>query len=179
MDYAIVLYMNDEKTALVKDMIRELAKESGSDFCLNIVPHVTVAAIVSDDEEAVKAETEKLSGKLTKGEIRLASIGVFNPVVLFLAPVVDTYLTEACRISNETMSNVSEPGNKGRYLPNSWVPHMAVAMKMDKEGLYNAFKKLSEIFTPFTASIDKMALIKWEEHDPYQELAVYPLNQDA
>ena len=49
-------------------------------------------------------------------------------------------------------------------------------MKMDKEGLYSAFKTLSERFTLFTALIDKIALIKWEEHDPYQELAVFPLN---
>ena len=52
---------------------------------------------------------------------------------------------------------------------------MAVAMKMEQEGLYRAFKKLSEIFTPFCAGIDKMALIKWEEGNPYQELVVYDL----
>ena len=92
MDFAIVLYMNDEQTAMVNGMIRELVPECGSDFCLGIVPH------------------------------------------------------------------------------------MAVAMKMDKEGLYKGFKKLSEIFNPFTARIDKMALIKWEEDDPYQELAVYELH---
>ena len=52
---------------------------------------------------------------------------------------------------------------------------MAVAMKMDKEGLYKSFERLSAIFTPFSAEIDKMALIKWEENNPYQELAVYDL----
>ena len=175
-DYAIVLYMNDEQTAMVNGMIRELAPECGSDFCLGIVPHVTISAIISDDEEAVKEEACKLSRLLTGGEIKIASIGVFNPFVLFLAPVVDSYLTESSRIANDTMLKVSEIGNKGRYIPNNWVPHMAVAMKMDKEGLYKGFKKLSEIFNPFTARIDKMALIKWEEDDPYQELAVYELH---
>lgn len=34
---------------------------------------------------------------------------------------------------------------------------------------------MSDIFTPFSAEIDKMALIKWEEDNPYQELAVYDL----
>ena len=177
MDYAIALYMNDEKTALVHGLIETLAPECGSDYCLGIVPHVTVSAIVSDDEEAVKEAAGKLSKKLTRGEIKLASIGVFNPLVLFLAPVVDAYLTESCQIANDTMLKVSEIGNKGRYIPNFWVPHMAVAMKMDQEGLYRGFKKLSEIFVPFCAEIDKMALIKWEENNPYQELAVYNLDQ--
>ncbi len=176
MDYAIVLYMNDEKTAMVNGMIRELVPESGSDFCLGIVPHVTISAIVSDDEEAVREAAGKLSKKLSRGVIKIVSIGVFNPLVLFLAPVVDSYLTESCRIANDTMLKVSEIGNKGRYMPDSWVPHMAVAMKMEKEGFYKGFQKLSEIFTPFSAGVDKMALIKWEENDPYQELAVYDLN---
>ena len=175
MDYAIVLYMNDEKTAMVNEMIKELAPECGSDFCIGTVPHVTISSIISDDEEAVKEEARKLSKLLTRGEIKIASIGVFNPWVLFLAPIVDSYLIESSQIANETMLKVSEIGNKGRYIPNSWVPHMAVAMKMEKEGLYKAFKKLSEIFTPFCAEIDKMALIKWEEVNPYQELAVYDL----
>ena len=113
MDYAIVLYMNEEKTAMVNKMIRELAEACGNDYCLNIVPHVTISAIVSDNEEAVRAETEKLSKKLTKGEIKIASIGVFNPLVLFLAPIVDTYLTDSCRMANDTMLKVSEPGNMG------------------------------------------------------------------
>ena len=175
MDYAIVLYMNDEKTAMVNEMIKELAPECGSDYCIGTVPHVTISSIISDDEEAVKEEARKLSQLLTRGEIKIASIGVFNPWVLFLAPIVDSYLIESSQIANETMLKVSEIGNKGSYIPNSWVPHMAVAMKMEIEGLYKAFEKLSEIFTPFCAEIDKMALIKWEEDNPYQELAVYDL----
>ena len=175
MDYAIVLYMNDEKTAMVNGLIEELAPECGSDYCLGIVPHVTISAIISDDEDAVKTAARDLSKKLTSGELKIASIGIFNPLVLFLAPIVDSYLIKSSQIANDTMLEVSEIGNKGRYIPNSWVPHMAVAMKMEKEGLYKGFKRLSEIFTPFCAELDKMALIKWEENNPYQELAVYDL----
>ena len=175
MDYAIVLYMNDENTAMVNSMIKELAPECGSDYCLGIVPHVTISAIISDDEDAVKTAARDLSKKLTRGELKIASIGIFNPLVLFLAPIVDSYLIKFSQIANDTMLEVSEIGNKGRYIPNSWVPHMAVAMKMEKEGLYKGFKRLSEIFTPFCAELDKMALIKWEENNPYQELAVYDL----
>ena len=81
MDYAVVLYMNDEKTAMVNGMIKELALECGNDYCIGIVPHVTISAIISDDEEAVKEEAGKLSKLLTRGELKIASIGIFNPVV--------------------------------------------------------------------------------------------------
>ena len=174
-NYAIVLYMNDEKTAMVKEWIKELVPVCGSDYCLGTEPHITISAIIADDEELVKKETEKLSKILKRGEIKVGVIGVFNPFVLFLSPVVDSYLIEASQKANEHMLRVSEIGNQGRYIPNNWVPHMAVAMKMNKEGLYKSFERLSQIFTPFCAEIDKMALIKWEEDNPYQELAVYDL----
>ena len=48
-------------------------------------------------------------------------------------------------------------------------------MKMDREGLYRSFQKLSEEFTPFCAKINKMALMKSDKDNPYQELAVYDL----
>ena len=174
-NYAIVLYMNDEKTAMVKEWIKELALVCGSDYCLGTKPHITISAIIADDEELIKEEAEKLSKILKKGEIKVGVIGVFNPFVLFLSPVVDSYLIESSQKANDHMLRVSEIGNQGRYIPNNWVPHMAVAMKMDKEGLYKSFERLSAIFTPFSAEIEKMALIKWEENNPYQELAVYDL----
>ena len=174
-NYAIVLYMNDEKTAMVKEWIKELAPVCGSDYCLGTEPHITISAIIADDEERVKDEAEKLSRILKKGEIKVGVIGVFNPFVLFLSPVVDPYLIESSQKANDHMLKVSEIGNKGRYIPGNWVPHMAVAMKLDKEGLYKGFARLSDIFAPFCAEIDRMALIKWEEEDPYQELAVYDL----
>jgi len=175
MDYAIVLYMNEEKTAMVREMAKELAAVCGSSYCLGIEPHITISAIVAEDEDRVREEAGKLSRALKRGEIRIASIGVFNPYVLFLSPVVDSYLIGSSQTANDHMLKVSEIGNKGRYIPDNWVPHMAVAMKMEREGLYRGFRKLSEIFTPFRAEIVKMALIKWEEDDPYQELAVYDL----
>lgn len=174
-DYAIVLYMNDEKTAMVKEMIKELAPVCGNDYCLGIEPHITISTFIAEDEELVRKEAGKLSTLLRKGEIKVGVIGVFNPAILFLSPVVDSYLIESSRMANDHMLRISEIGNKGRYIPDNWVPHMAVAQKMQKEGLYKAFRRLSEIFIPFSAVIDKMAIIKWEEDDPYQELAVYEL----
>ena len=175
MNYAIVLYMDDQNTKMAEQMTRELSAACGSDYCMNTVPHISIASLVAEDEKAVKAEATKLSKLLKRGKVQIASIGVFNPVVLFLAPIVNSYLMESCRIANEQMLRVCEIGNQGRYLPDSWVPHIAVAMKMEKAGLYRGFSKLSELFWPFDAEIDRMALIRYERENPYQELAVYDL----
>ena len=41
-NYAIVLYMNDEKTAMVKEWIKELALVCGSDYCLGTYNDIPV-----------------------------------------------------------------------------------------------------------------------------------------
>ena len=175
MDYAIVLYMNDQKTKMTEQMTRELAAVCGSDYCTNTVPHISIASLIAEDEEAVRVEAAKLSRLLKRGKVNIASIGVFNPVVLFLAPIMNAYLLESCRMANNQMLRVCKIGNQGRYLPDAWVPHIAVAMKMEKDGLYRGFNRLSELFSPFDAEIDRMALIRSERENPYQELAVYEL----
>ena len=175
MNYAIVLYMDDQKTKMAAQMTRELAAACGSDYCMKMIPHISIASLAAENEEAVKAEAAKLSKLLKRGNVQIASIDVFNPVVLFLAPIMNAYLLESCRIANDQMLRVCEIGNQGRYLPDAWVPHIAVAMKMEKDGLYRGFNKLSELFSPFDAEIDRMVLIRWERENPYQELAVYDL----
>ena len=175
MDYAIVLYMNDQKTKMAEQMTRELAAVCGSNYCMKTIPHISIASLIAEDEEAVRVEAAKLSRLLKRGKVNIASIGVFNPVVLFLAPIMNAYLLESCRMANDQMLRVCKIGNQGRYLPDAWVPHIAVAMKMEKDGLYRGFNKLSELFSPFDAVIDRMALIRSERENPYQELAVYEL----
>ena len=119
MDYAIVLYMNDQKTKMAEQMTRELAAVCGSDYCMKTIPHISIASLIAEDEEAVRAEAEKLSRLLKRGKVNVASIGVFNPAVLFLAPIKNSYLLEACRIANDQMLRVCEIGNQGRYLPDA------------------------------------------------------------
>ena len=117
MDYAVVLYMNEEKTAMVKEWIKELAPVCGSDYCLCTEPHITISAIIADDEELVKKEAAELSKALKKGEIRVGVIGVFNPFVLFLSPVVDSYLIESSQIANDLIKNYVLTTTHGQYMP--------------------------------------------------------------
>ena len=67
MDYAIVLYMDDQKTKMAAQMTRELAAACGSDYCMKTIPHISIASLIAEDEEAVKAEAAKLSRLLKRG----------------------------------------------------------------------------------------------------------------
>ena len=62
--------MNDEKTALVKEMIIEPAPVCVSEDCLGIEPYITVSAVIADDEEPVREDAKRLSRFLKKGKSR-------------------------------------------------------------------------------------------------------------
>ena len=70
MNYAVVLYMEDEKTAMVEALIGRLAPICGSDYSLGIKPHISISALIAADEEVVKENAYRLSQRLKKGEVR-------------------------------------------------------------------------------------------------------------
>ena len=67
---------------------------------------------------------------------------------------------------------IDEVGNKGNYLPNHWVPHAAIAVKLTPEALKEAFAVVQEKFTPFEAIAERIVLARAE---PYEELKAWEL----
>ena len=122
MDYAVVLYMNEEKTAMVKEWIKELAPVCGSDYCLCTEPHITISAIIADDEELVKKEAAELSKVLKKGEIKvMPSAKQIEGFARLLEEKRDIFVFQClvgCRVGDLlklTKGNVNE-SNDGVYL---------------------------------------------------------------
>lgn len=74
---------------------------------------------------------------------------------------------------NERLLRYAEVGNKGNYLPNQWVPHAALAVKLSPETLKVAFDAVQSEFQAFGGKADRIALAKC---NPYKELKVWKLN---
>ncbi len=179
MNYAIVLYLDNESNDKFGKMMREIAEVTGSDFltAAGSVPHITIASIECDDEVKVLEHVSELAKVLKQGWLWISSIGVFKPAVLYLAPVLNETLQNACEMANEYMLKDASAGNRGIYMPYRWVPHIAVANKLDASMMKAAIDKALELFEPGFATATKLALIKSETHNPYQELVVYDLAQ--
>ncbi len=137
-----------------------------------IPPHVTVSALVSDDEESLLLEMEKIAETMNKEFLWFANIGVFNPLVIYLGPVMNEFLQNTCRTVNERLLQYAEVGNRGRYLPNQWVPHAGIAVKLTPEALKEAFAIVQEKFSAFGATVEKIVLVRAE---PYEELRSWNL----
>lgn len=174
MDYAVTLEFDKETQNKIQDMIDEVAKVTGCDYMKQskIPPHVTVSALVSDNEAVLLSEMESIAESMNKNFIWFANIGVFNPLVIYLGPVMNEFLQNTCRTVNERLLKYADVGNRGRYLPNQWVPHAAIAVKLTPEALKEAFSIVQEKFSAFGATAEKIVLARAE---PYEELKAWEL----
>lgn len=173
-DYAVTLEFDKDTKNKVQELIDEVAKVTGCDYMKQskIPPHVTVSALVSDNEKALLLEMETISKSLNKESIWFANIGVFNPLVIYFGPVMNEFLYNTCKTVNERLLKYSDIGNSGRYLPNQWVPHAAIAVKLTPDALKQAFAIVQEKFTAFEATVEKIVLARAE---PYEELRSWKL----
>ena len=173
-DYAVTLEFDKETESKIQELIDEVAEATGCNYMKRsrIPPHVTVSALVSDNEAALLSEMESIAGAMDKGSVWFSNIGVFNPLVIYLGPVMNEFLQDTCRTVNERSSKYAQVGNRGRYLPNQWVPHAAIAVKLTPDALKEAFAIVQEKFTAFGATAEKIVLARAE---PYEELRSWKL----
>lgn len=176
MFYAVTLEFDKETETKIQRLIDEVSEKTGCDYMKrsNIPPHVTVSGLVSDQEEALLAEMEKVAQTISKSSIWFANIGVFNPLVIYLGPVMNEFLQNTCRTVNDRLLKYAEVGNKGRYLPNQWVPHAGIAVKMNPEALKEAFAIVQREFEAFGATAERIVLARAE---PYEELKSWELKE--
>ena len=176
-DYAVTLEFDKETENKFQEMIDEVARVTGCNYMKQskIPPHVTVSALVSDNEVALLAEMESIAETLNKGSVFFANIGVFNPLVIYLGPVMNEFLQDTCRTVNERLLQYASVGNRGREMPNQWGPHTAIAVKLTPVTLKEAFSIVQEKFSAFGATAERIVLARAE---PYEELKSWKLNNN-
>ena len=87
---------------------------------------------------------------------------------------MNEFLRNTCETVNERLLKYAEVGNKGQYLPNQWVPHAAIAVKLTPDALKEAFAIVQEKFSAFGAMADRIVLARCE---PYEEIKVWELKE--
>ena len=176
MYYAVTLEFDKESQQKMQEMIDEIARITECDRMKRegVPPHVTVCCLEGDNDDALLSEMEEIAATMKKSPIRFANIGVFNPFVIYLGPIVNEFLLSTCRTVNERLLQYAEVGNKGNYLPNHWVPHAGLAVKLTPEALKEAFSIIQERFRPFDATVERIVLVKAE---PYEEMRAWELKE--
>lgn len=177
MEYAVILRFDGKIEKKGSRLIDEAAKASANSYMTDqkIPPHVSLSIFSKENDAGLKEIVADFARPLDAFEMRFDSIGVFNPEVLFLAPVATSYLIGLCADINKKISEIASDLN-GYYLPDRWVPHMALGIKMNPEELLRAFAALQKEFSPFSGRAVKIALV---ECCPYREAFCLKLRGDA
>ena len=168
MEYAVILRFDKETETKVFRLINDIAKVSANSYMTDtgIPPHVSLTIFSKESETGIKSIILDFVKQLKRFEMGFDSIGVFNPNVIFLAPVVTSYLLNVSSDISNKISKVADNLN-AYYIPNQWVPHMALGVKMNEEELLKAFMVLQKEFHPFSGKVMKIALAECE---PYREV---------
>lgn len=175
--YAIVLYFDDTTNKIIGNMIERTATLSGNSYMLdiNIPPHVTLGCFFCGEQSDLLEKIESFVKSVTPFKVTFHSTGAFEPYVLFASPVKDECLTQLNALLHESLLNSYKPAENTNYLPNKWMPHCSLAVRLDAEQFVKAKAIEAEIDFPFTALVTKIALAKC---NPYNEVAIWKINEE-
>jgi len=170
--YAVVLYFDVNTNDTIGKIITRTAALSGNNYMLdiNIPPHVTLGCFFSDEQNALYERVGIFAKDIKPFDVTFNAIKAFEPHVLFVSPVKDEYLTRSNILLHELLLSNYEPAENANYLPDRWMPHCSLAVRLDEEQFAKAKAIESEIELPFTARVSKIALAKC---NPYTEVAIW------
>jgi 2'-5' RNA ligase len=149
--------------------------ESGNKYMLDndIPPHLTLSLFRHSNIDEIQELIDKNIFFWNPINIKLSSIGIFNPNVLFLTPVPNNSIIELNQKTNELLIKSNENINIDKnYATNNWVPHIALAVKLNQDELINGIKIITREYEPIGGEINRIALAKC---NPYKDIKIWDL----
>ena len=170
--YAVVLYFDAGANDAFKTIIHDMAVAASNDYMIdvNITPHITVGSFLSDDHVEMLSRVEEITKHLERFSLTFDCIKAFEPHVLFASPIKDLNLDHANRLVHEAFLTDYIPADHNHYLPENWIPHCALAVKLDRNQLDKAMEIGKRLRFPISAEVEKIALAKC---NPYREIAIW------
>ena len=174
--YLISIYFDEKANAAISRYIHHVAKESGNLFMEEnqVPPHITISAFEAQDEGAVIKELEQLVSNWQQGKIQYVSVGAFFPYVLYITPVLNTYLHHMTQKIYDTFCDKEGVKISKYYRPFQWLPHTTIGKKLTKEEMQKAFEVMQRQFTVFDATVVKIGLAKT---NPHRDIWMYELKK--
>lgn len=164
--YLISVYFDDKSNKILQRNIDQVAKQTGNTFMIdNIVPpHMTISAIEARNVDVLVPRFEEMSRALTGGEIQIVSPGMLLPYVLYVTPVLNEYLQGLQMTAYDAFKDIEETTISRFYQPYSWLPHVTIGKKLDKEQMKKAVGVMQDSFVPFNAKVEKIGLATVNPH---------------
>ena len=168
MEYAIVLHLDDKNAEQIQKITEYIAVCTGNDYMISnhIPPHITIAGFCADDGTDISGIAADIAASICSFDVQIVTVGIFNPYVVFAAPVMNKGLLNACETANKILQTKGFECNQ-IYTPYNWVPHTSLAVRLNEASISNAVKAALEKFQPVMAAVDKLSIAAC---DPYKEI---------
>lgn len=193
--YLISVYFDDQANKILQRYIDEVAKATGNTFMIDhkVPPHMTISSIEAKSVDVLRPAFESLAEKLAftrtragnsslgnnvqgnanqsnsnlgeSNKIQIVSVGQLLPYVLYATPVLNEMLQDLQEVVYDTFKDIEDTDISRFYQPYSWLPHITLGKKMDKEQMISAVKVMQEKFAPLEAIITKIGLAKVNPHE--------------
>lgn len=173
MTYAIAVGFDVESTEKMRRKIVEIAESNINPYMVSnkVPPHLTISLFETDNEVELHKVLEDVRLKISRKRIRINSVEMFEPRVIYYAPDKADFLVE---LNEATTNKLFEIGIKPDkyYLPDNWVPHIALGVQLTLDELKMALEIVKKDFIPFDSIIQKVVLAKC---NPYKEIVEYTI----
>ncbi len=155
-------------------MLYHLSNVSGNDYMIStsITPHISIGMYKSNDTQLIIGTIESFISKIKSGVIVFDRIDVFKPKVVYLSPRKTKYLTELNQMVSDVMLKHYSPADNGNYLPEKWVPHCALCVKLCENDFDVVLKETEKIKLPFQIKTTRIVLAKC---NPYKEIKCWKI----
>ncbi len=175
MQYAIMLYFDEDTSNKVKEYLLQLNDVTNNKYMLDekMPAHITLA--MWNSEYDYINEITEMAKESESFDISFSSLGMFNDEEkhIFLSPVKSNKLIELHNQVYNTLNLEDENDYIKIYKDDSvWVPHVTIGYQIKASNLSDALSRCTNIKFPIKARAIKLA---YAICCPFKELAILEL----
>ena len=177
MEYAIALYFDEKTEEIINSLIKKITNKTGNKYMVDnkIPPHITISLFQYNEKiDTVIEIIENNISFFRRNNIIIASIGIFNPSVLFIVPVINDYLLELNKNINEIININDKILLDKNYIKNQWIPHISLGVKLNENELIIGVKTLVEDFKILDIDIE-IDRVGFAECNPYKDIKTWKI----
>ena len=179
--YAVTLYFDSQTNELIEKAMRDIAAATGNNYMLDnsVPPHLSLGLFHTEEEktgEMVKLFEQFAEGLKTEGaglSLNFNGPDNFADKVIFLSVSRDEPLMKLNRDLHQLFLPHFEAGDNRNYLPENWVPHIALAVKLSGTQFEKGFETAKTFPLPKSAKITSATLARC---NPYNEVVKISLS---
>lgn len=163
--YIVDVFLDNRASRYVSS-IWQVLSDKGIDSSLidteGLCPHITLAIYDNIDENKFISKMKEFKSRVKSIDTRFDALGAFPTTgTCFIKPVVTEEILQLHRDYYDFFKEFEETARE-YYLPGKWNPHCSIAIGLNKAKLKEIFDFMVDIYEPFDASLEGIALYKVE-----------------